>query len=192
MHEILTLALVCLALSTDAFAAALARGAQQRTHNALQAVRVGSVFGLSEGLMFLIGWWLAYSVATYAEAFDHWIALVLLAAIGTLMIREGLRAEPDEVSADSALPRRNTALGTIVTAIATSIDAAAVGVAMALAGTSAWLALAIGLTSFLISALGFSIGPALGVRFGQRAEIGGGLVLVAIGVSIFYSHMTGG
>ena len=63
---------------------------------------------------------------------------------------------------------------------------------MALAGTSAWLALAIGLTSFLISALGFSIGPALGVRFGQRAEIGGGLVLVAIGVSIFYSHMTGG
>ena len=142
--------------------------------------------------MFLIGWWLAYSVAAYAEAFDHWIALVLLAAIGTLMIREGLRAEPDEVSADSALPRRNTALGTIVTAIATSIDAAAVGVAMALAGTSAWLALAIGLTSFLISALGFSIGPALGVRFGQRAEIGGGLVLVAIGVSIFYSHMTGG
>ena len=36
MHEILTLALVCLALSTDAFAAALARGAQQRTHNALR------------------------------------------------------------------------------------------------------------------------------------------------------------
>jgi manganese efflux pump family protein len=192
MHEILTLALVCLALSTDAFAAALARGAQQRTHSAAQAMRVGSVFGLSEGLMFLLGWWLAHSIAAYAEAFDHWIALALLATIGTLMVREGLRAGPDEVSGDNALPRRNTAFGTILTAIATSIDAAAVGVAMALAGTSAWLALAIGLTSFLVSALGFSIGPTLGVRFGQRAEIGGGLVLIAIGASIFYSHMTGG
>jgi putative Mn2+ efflux pump MntP len=192
MHTIFTLALVCLALSTDAFAAALARGAQQRAQNAAQAIRVGSVFGLSEGLMFLLGWWLAQSVAIYAEAVDHWIALGLLATIGTLMVREGLRPEPDEVPADDAPLHRSTVLGTLLTAIGTSIDAAAIGVAMALAGTSVWLALAIGLTSFAMSALGYFIGPALGVRFGQRAEIGGGLVLIIIGLSIFYSHMTGG
>ncbi|MFH1602926.1 MAG: manganese efflux pump, partial [Pseudomonadota bacterium] len=89
-------------------------------------------------------------------------------------------------------PARRTALGTVLTAVGTSIDAAAVGVAMALAGTSAWLALGIGLTSFMMSAFGYLIGPAFGVRFGQRAEIGGGLVLILIGLSIFYSHMTGG
>jgi manganese efflux pump family protein len=191
MHEVFTLALVCLALSTDAFAAALARGSQQRAHSAVQAVRVGAVFGLSEGIMFFTGWLLARSVAAYAEAFDHWIALGMLAVIGTLMVREGLRAEPNEVSADAA-PRRTSLLVTVFTAVGTSIDAAAVGVAMALSGTSAWLALAIGFTSFTISSIGFAIGPVLGVRFGQRAEIGGGLVLIAIGVSIFYSHMTGG
>lgn len=192
MHQVLTLALVCLALSTDAFAAALARGAQQRTHDALQAVRVGSVFGLSEGLMFLLGWGLAQSVAAYAEAMDHWIALVLLAAIGTLMVREGLRSEPDETASDTPSLARRTALGTVLTAIGTSIDAAAVGVAMALSGTSVWLALGIGFTSFVMSALGYLVGPALGVRFGQRAEIGGGFMLILIGLSIFYSHMTGG
>jgi len=192
MHPIFTLALVCLALSTDAFAAALARGAQQRTHDAVQAIRVGSVFGLSEGLMFLLGWGLAHSVAAYAQAFDHWIALVLLAAIGCLMVREGLQDEPDEANTDGRPAQRRTALGTMLTAIGTSIDAAAVGVAMALAGTSVWLALAIGVTSFVMSALGYFIGPALGVRFGQRAEIGGGIVLIIIGLSIFYSHMTGG
>ncbi|KJS35506.1 MAG: hypothetical protein VR74_16120 [Hyphomonas sp. BRH_c22] len=192
MHPVLTLALICLALSTDAFAAALARGAQQRTHDAAQAIRVGSVFGLSEGLMFLLGWGLAQSVAVHAQAFDHWIALVLLAAIGVLMVREGLRNEPDEAATGHPSPARRTALGTVLTAVGTSIDAAAIGVAMALAGTSAWLALGIGLTSFMMSAIGYLIGPALGVRFGQRAEIGGGLVLILIGLSIFYSHMTGG
>lgn len=192
IHAFLTLALVCLALSTDAFAAALARGSRQRTHNIGQAVRVGAVFGLSEGLMFLLGWGLARSVAAYAEVVDHWIALILLAAIGAHMIREGLGDHPDEVPGEPAAQQRASPLLTLLTAIGTSVDAAAVGVAMALAGTSAWLALAIGLTSFVISTLGFSIGPALGVRFGQRAEIGGGLVLIAIGVSIFYSHVTGG
>lgn len=192
MHQFLTLALICLALSTDAFAAALARGAQRRTHDIAQAIGVGSVFGISEGLMFLLGWGLAQSVAAYAEAFDRWIALILLSSIGMLMVREGLRSETDEIAGDHPSPARRTALGTVLTAVGTSIDAAAVGVAMALSGTSAWLALGIGLTSFMMSTLGYLIGPALGERFGQRAETGGGLLLIIIGLTIFYSHVAGG
>jgi manganese efflux pump family protein len=179
------LALTSLSLSTDAFAAALARGSRERQHDAVAALRVGAVFGISEGLMCLIGWSFAFALSGALEAVDHWIALILLGVIGGRMIQEGLGAPDPE-----AEPARRTWLGTVITAIGTSIDSAAVGIALALAHSPIWVALVIGLTSFAMSSLGYYAGPWLGARMGKRAEVAGGVILIAIGVSIFVSHMT--
>lgn len=138
--------------------------------------------------MCLAGWALARVAAHWITAVDHWIALVLLAAIGGLMIRNGFSAGDDDV-ADGG-PRG--LLGTVVTALGTSIDAAAVGIALALAGGPAWSALAIGLTSFVMASLGYRIGPKVAERLGGAAEIAGGAVLILIGLSIFVSHVTAG
>lgn len=189
MFSSLALALTSLSLSTDAFAAALARGAADPAARTLQALRVGAVFGLTEGLMCLAGWSLARIAAGWITAVDHWVALILLVVIGAGMIRNGLAGE----DGGEAVPAgRRGALGTLVTALGTSIDSAAVGIALALAGAPAWSALAIGGTSFALSSLGYRIGPKLAERFGRRAEIAGGAVLIGIGVSIFVSHVTGG
>ena len=51
-----TLALTSLSLSSDAFAAALARGAADPSARMLRAMRIGAVFGLTEGAMCLAGW----------------------------------------------------------------------------------------------------------------------------------------
>ncbi|WP_417492984.1 manganese efflux pump MntP family protein [Maricaulis sp.] len=181
------LILTSFSLSTDAFAAALARGAATPQARMIDALRIGLVFGVAEGLMCLMGWGVAIALADIVMAIDHWIALVLLSVIGGRMIREGLSA-PDE----AAPVRRRTLLGTVVTAIGTSIDSAAVGIALALAGGSVWAALAIGLASFAMSSVGYYAGPHLGARLGRHAELAGGLILIAIGVSIFVSHMTAG
>ncbi|MEA1943720.1 MAG: manganese efflux pump MntP family protein [Pseudomonadota bacterium] len=188
MLGLFMLALTSLSLSSDAFAAALARGAADPAARTLRAVRVGAVFGLTEGLMCLAGWALARVAAHWITAVDHWIALVLLAAIGGLMIRNGLGDGDDEV-ADGG-PRG--LLGTVVTALGTSIDAAAVGIALALAGGPAWSALAIGLTSFVMASLGYRIGPKVAERLGGMAEVAGGAVLILIGLSIFVSHVAAG
>lgn len=191
MISVLTLPLTSLSLSTDAFAAALARGASDPTARTLRAMRVGAVFGLAEGLMCLAGWLLARVAAHWITAVDHWIALILLAAIGGMMIRNGL-ADADEDEADEPATATSGLLATVVTALGTSIDAAAVGIALALAGGPAWSALAIGLTSFTMASLGYRIGPKVAERLGGLAEIAGGTVLILIGLSIFISHMTGG
>jgi len=191
MISVLTLPLTSLSLSTDAFAAALARGASDPAARTLRAMRVGAVFGLAEGLMCLAGWLLARVAAHWITAVDHWIALILLAAIGGMMIRNGL-ADADEDEADEPAAAASGLLATVVTALGTSIDAAAVGIALALAGGPAWSALAIGLTSFTMASLGYRIGPKVAERLGGFAEIAGGVVLIGIGVSIFVSHMTGG
>ena len=177
-----------LSLSTDAFAAALARGSAARETRTLAALRVGAVFGLAEGLMCLLGWSLALVMADFIMAVDHWIALVLLVTIGGLMIRNGLAAGGD----DEAVAASPGLAATLVTALGTSIDAAAVGIALALAGAPVWSALVIGLTSFAMAGLGYRIGPRVAERLGGGAEVAGGIVLIAIGVSIFISHVAGG
>lgn len=190
MISVLTLPLTSLSLSTDAFAAALARGASDPAARTLTAMRVGAVFGLAEGLMCLAGWLLARVAAHWITAVDHWIALILLAAIGGMMVRNGL-GDADEDEADEPAAATSGLLATVVTALGTSIDAAAVGIALALAGGPAWSALAIGLTSFTMASLGYRIGPKVAERLGGFAEIAGGVVLILIGISIFVSHMTG-
>ena len=183
MTSLVTLIPLSLSLSTDAFAASVARGTRARQRDLGHALKAGATFGTAEGVMCLVGWLLGAYFAPVIEAVDHWIALVLLVVIGGRMIREGLANGDDDV------PRRPlTFVGTVITAIGTSIDSAAVGIALAVSGASAFAALLIGTTSFVIATIGFLIGPAVGARFGHRAEIVGGLVLVAIGIMIFADH----
>ncbi|ACT59981.1 manganese efflux pump MntP [Hirschia baltica] len=184
MSAFFTLLSLSLSLSTDAFAASIAVGAKAPRRGIMQALKSGLTFGLAEGLMCLVGFGLGTYFSGIIEAFDHWVALILLSIIGARMIREGLSHDNDE----DAAPREHSLLSAILTAIGTSIDAAAVGIALAMAGTSIWVCLLIGATSFIISSFGFLIAPRVGERLGHHTEILGGLVLIAIGISIFYQH----
>lgn len=184
------IAATALALAPDAFAASLARGIAEKSSSWGRAIRVGAIFGFAEGGMAALGWTLAALFAEPVRAFDHWIALIILSMLGTRMIREGWSSRADAETRSAARPK--SLAGAIATAIGTSIDAAAVGVALAFAGANILiLAPVIGLTSGGLAAVGYRFGPALGRRLGNRAEIAGGILLIAIGVWIFYSHMSG-
>lgn len=175
-------------LSADAFAASLARGGRETDRSRAGALGSGAIFGATEGLMCLAGWWLAHAFASHIQAWDHWIALFLLSVIGARMIREGLAGD----GSPGENKRRSSVRMTLLTAVGTSVDSAAVGVALALTGVGVFAALVIGLFSFVASTVGFLIGPWVGRRLGPMAEILGGLILIALGVSIFVSHTIGG
>ena len=76
-------------------------------------------------------------------------------------------------------------------AVATSIDALAVGISLAMAGVgSIWLAvLLIGVTTFVLSAIGVRVGNVFGSRYEKRAEIVGGVILMLLGVKILLEHL---
>jgi putative Mn2+ efflux pump MntP len=182
-----TIAILSLSMSTDAFAAAVGRGAVHRP-SWLGAVRTGLVFGVIEAITPLIGWTLGLAAAGLVQQIDHWIAFGLLTVVGGKMIREAVQP----VAADAGLPRASRAgvWALIATAIGTSIDAAAVGVGLAFLGANIWLiAACIGLTTFALATLGMLIGRVVGTRFGKIAELVGGLALITLGTLILVEHL---
>jgi putative Mn2+ efflux pump MntP len=80
--------------------------------------------------------------------------------------------------------------GLLLLAIATSIDAMAVGVSLAFIDVNIWLAAGlIGLATMIMVTMGVMLGRVVGSVLGHRAEIFGGLTLIAVGGWILASHL---
>lgn len=183
-----TALILAFSLSMDSFAAALGTGACLRRPGVWEAVRVGVCFGGVQLAMPLLGFALGLTFATYIQEVDHWVAFLLLLGVGGKMVWESLFGEDEE---DEGAGR--TSLGALlVTAVATSIDAAAVGVSLAVVDVDiVGVCLLIGLVTFGMSSGGVLMGRAAGPLLGQRAELIGGLGLIAIGVKILVEHTLG-
>lgn len=177
---------LALAMSTDAFAAAIGKGASLHKPRLNEALRTGLIFGVIEMITPVIGWALGLAAAQYVTAWDHWIAFTLLTLLGLRMIYAGLK-KPDQLAEEK--PNRNSFWVLVVTAIATSIDAMAVGVGLAFIDVNiVSTAIAIGLATMLMVTIGVMLGRVLGAIAGRRAEIVGGVVLIIIGGVILYEH----
>lgn len=182
-----TLLLISFAMSTDAFAAAISKGVRLKNVRFYDALKIGFIFGLIEAVTPIIGWFIGRSASSYVESWDHWIALILLSGLGLHMIYESLKSSDSQ--ADSEPPRQSLPL-TIITAIGTSIDAMAVGISLAFVDIRIEIAaLFIGLTTMLMVTLGCMLGGVLGHVVGKRAETLGGVILIVVGLLIFYEHM---
>ncbi|QNP39747.1 manganese efflux pump MntP [Lysobacter solisilvae (ex Woo and Kim 2020)] len=184
----LSILLIGLAMSTDAFAAAIGKGAAMTRPRLPQALRAGLVFGVVEAITPVIGWLLGTAASRFIEAWDHWIAFVLLAALGLHMIWQALHAS-DEAPEDDG--NGGSLLKLAIAGLATSIDAMAVGVGLAFADVHiAVVALVIGLCTFTMVTLGVMLGRALGAVIGKRAEIAGGVILILVGAAIVHEHLS--
>jgi putative Mn2+ efflux pump MntP len=178
------LLLIAVGLSMDAFAVSIGKGLSVRKATLGHALTVGLYFGGFQALMPVAGYLLGAQFGTLITDFDHWVAFLLLAIIGARMIREGLTVSGQEL--DDSFGVRTM----LMLAIATSIDAAAVGVSLALLNEDIVPAVAlIGVVTFAISVVGFRLGAVFGARYKARAEIFGGVVLIALGVKILLDHL---
>lgn len=185
----LSILLVGFAMSTDAFAAAVGKGAAMRKPRFIDALRAGLIFGVIEAITPLIGWLLGRAASQYVEAFDHWIAFVLLGALGLHMIIAGLKPDGDEKEAEPGKGRHGF-WALAATGFATSIDAMAIGVGLAFLDVHIGVvALVIGLCTLTMVTLGIMLGRVLGAMAGKRAEIVGGAILIIIGCTILYEHL---
>ena len=175
--------ILAVALSMDAFAVSVCKGLSMGKAKLGSALTVGLWFGVFQALMPLIGFFLGVQFEDYISAFDHWIAFILLAAIGANMVREAVKGEDEgdpSVSFMAMLPL----------AVATSIDALAVGVSFAFLSVDIAPAVVfIGLCTFVLSAAGVKIGSVFGSRFKSRAEILGGVILILMGLKILLEHL---
>lgn len=181
---LIELFLIAVGLSMDAFAVSVCKGLAMPKCTFKKAAIVGLWFGGFQALMPAIGYILGAQFQESIASIDHWIAFVLLALIGGNMIREAL--DNDEEEADASLDVKTMFL----LAVATSIDALAIGITFAFLKVNIIPAVCfIGSVTFIISFAGVKIGNVFGVRYKNKAEIVGGVILILLGLKILLEHL---
>ena len=183
MH-ITELLIIAVGVSMDAFAVSICKGLSVCKIRPRHSVITALWFGGFQALMPLLGYYLGVSFADFVSSVDHWIAFILLAIIGGNMIKESFSKEECCTLNPDFSPKTMLAM-----AVATSIDALAIGVSFAFLKVNIWLAVPfIGLTTGIFSAAGIYIGNLFGNRYKSKAEVAGGIILVAMGLKILLDH----
>lgn len=178
--------LIGIGLSMDAFAVAVCRGLKMQKFNIKHTAVIALFFGGFQALMPLIGWFLGKQFEKYITAVDHWIAFALLAFIGGKMIYDSFKQDDDDQGEKDIFNIKEI----FVMAIATSIDALAVGITFAFLSVNIWSSISIiGVTTFVLSAVGVLIGHKFGAKYKNKAELAGGVILVLIGLKILLEHL---
>ena len=179
---------MAVALAMDCFAVAMGASCGADRLSPRQTLRMASSFGAFQFVMPVLGWFAGENVLRYIERLDHWIAFGLLAFVGGKMIFESFEKKGEGSGGRPADRTRGTQL--LILSLATSIDALAVGLSLAMVRTGILgPAAIIGVVSFGLTVLGAKLGPLAGRVVGRRAELAGGLVLIAIGIKILAQHL---
>lgn len=172
------------ALAMDAFAVSVTKGISLKNINFKLAIKIALFFGVFQGLMPLIGWFIGIRFESYIKSIDHWIAFILLGFIGAKMIMD---ANEDDFS------NCNTLINTkelLFLSVATSIDALAAGVSFAFLNEAILpIVLSISVITFILCFLGVLLGSSIGSLFKSYAQIVGGIILILIGFNILNDHI---
>lgn len=187
MMDLLTPLLLGIGLSMDCFAVSLAIGTTTKTRLLYAAAIIALCFGIFQAGMTILGWFAGGSLIDLIAGFDHWVAFILLSVIGGKMIWEGVKGTDDdsEMEVIRIIP-------VLILSIATSIDALAVGVTFGVLGSEIIVpALIIGLVALSLSFAGVMLGERLEEIVGNKMEIAGGIILVAIGIKVLVEHLFG-
>ena len=183
--SILEILLLGIGLSMDAFAVSICKGLSTKRLQTRHYLIIGAWFGGFQALMPTIGFFLGSTFEQYITAFDHWVAFVLLSAIGAGMIKESFSKEASDGNDSFSFKTM------LLLALATSIDALAVGITFALLpDVNVPLAVClIGITTFVCSAAGLKVGNLFGLKYKAKAELAGGIILILIGLKILLEHL---
>jgi len=200
--SVIELFLLAVGLSMDAFAVAICLGLAMAKVSIKKALIIGLYFGAFQAGMPVIGYIVASQFAEHVIQYNHWVVFGLLTFLGAKMIWGSFKKEkcsdrecsvtpctdrkcPSSIQEATVKPSKMIPL-----ALATSVDAMAVGVSFAFLYVSIVPAvLLIGIITLVISMLGVKIGNVFGARFKSKAELAGGIILVAMGLWVLLEHL---
>lgn len=204
---ILQIILFGIALAMDAFAVSITDGLIYQDINKKKSFFIASIFGLMQGIMPLIGFFIVEIISVVVgenggkdagnimAIVVTWVAFAALLVIGGKMLLEGVEhlKKPEENEA-----RNFSYKEVLIMGVATSIDALAVGVSLH-AGLSTpstiWLHVSIIIViTFIISLIGLFLGKKITALLKgkyQISEIIGGVILISLAIWVVASHYSG-
>ena len=178
------LLLLAIGLSMDAFAVSVTNGMCKKNIKFGWTFLMALTFGVFQGIMPVIGYFIGSKFSRYVSKYDNYIALALLGFIGVQMIISGIKSRKNI----QTVVLKMTLGDLIIQAFATSIDALSVGVSFAVMDINIVYASAvICATTFVLCIIAVFVGKKFGNALNDKAEIVGGIILISIGLKIFFS-----
>ena len=173
-------------LAAGAVSVSMANGLAEPRMSRKKNLIIAGCFAFFQFLMPMIGWFFVHTILEMFQSFERfipWIALILLLYIGGKMIYEARFASETE-----AVPARLTGTALLLQGIATSIDALSAGFTIAeyRLFPASVRCLIIAAVTFLLSFGGVRIGRTAGNAIGKRAAVFGGIILIMIGLEIWF------
>ena len=182
-------AIIFISLGIDTFAVALGLGLSglPRTRWA----RIGITFACFEGLMPLVGLLIGQQLGMVFGGYTTYIAATILVGIGIVELREALTDDGGDKDAPAPPPRmRSRPL--VLIALSVSLDELAIGFALGVLHVSLGPTLVyIALQALVLTFVGLFVGQRLNTRLQERAELAAGVVLLVLGIALFFSELTG-
>ncbi|PWM80098.1 MAG: hypothetical protein DBY41_06350 [Clostridium sp.] len=176
--------LISIGLAMDAFAVSVCKGLAMKKMSWKKAIIIGLYFGIFQAVMPVIGYFLGTTFERFITNVDHWVAFILLVGIGINMVKEAFDKESENRNDNVDMKTM------LVLSIATSIDALAIGITFACLKIHIVMpVITIGLITFIISVIGVKIGNQFGDKYGKKAEIMGGVILILLGIKILLEHL---
>lgn len=182
----LSLIIISFAMSADAFAVSLSKGACLRNNHFSVILKTAIIFGIIEMITPIIGWALGSLIAEFIEKYDHWIAFIILIGLGLRMLYEAFQ----KVDVDCVDNQKSNLISTILIAIGTSIDALAVGLGFAYMEVNILVAaVCIGSATTIMSCIGLKLGGLMSHKLGNKAIFLGGIILIIVAFTVLYEHL---
>ena len=180
--EVISVAFV---LAVDAMTVSVTNGIRLRNCTIKDALLMALFFGGFQFMMPLLGYVVGEKIASFVGVMAPYLACGILSFLGIRMIIEATKKDEE---GEGEVKEKLGFSELTLQAIATSIDALAVGLGfgcMTEAGCGKILAsVIIGIVAFACSFIGAVLGKKVGKLFEKRAELVGGIILVAIGIKM--------
>ena len=181
---IVEIIIIAIVEAMDCFAVAIATGLSKSGIPYSRAVLQAISFGVFQGAMTLIGYFLGSIAERWFNAIGSPIACTILCVLGARMIYGAMRGNADD--SEKIAVKNLTIVNILLLSVATSIDAFAVGISFAFVNANMVFATAaIAAASFIMGIVGYEAGRHAAKRFKTKIpEIIAGIILIGIGVKI--------
>ena len=180
--------LLSISLAMDSCIMSMYNGIKQKEKLYFKSILLMAVcFGFFQTFMPLIGYLIGSALINIINNYIPFLALFLLIFFGCKMIISGIKNIDNVQNSYDEL----TFIKVIVIAFSTSIDSLSIGLTFATYDSMMLIfsCCCICLTNILLSILGTLLGKKISSKFGYKAEIIGGIILIIKGLEVFLITM---
>ncbi len=178
---IFELLLIAVSLSIDAFTVSICKGLKNNKNRLKNAFTISIFFGLFQGLMPIIGYYLGNIFTDRIIYYNPYISTILLISIGIIMYKE-----EDYINIDNKLNFKELFL----LSIATSIDALVIGISFSFLKVNIFKSvIIIGLITLIFCFVGYFIGNSLNSKISKYSNRIAGIILISLGIKILIQNL---